>query len=52
MFLTLIGNYFIQKTILGLDVIEVARSDGSFRMTLISEDLDEPRAIAVFPQKG
>lgn len=36
----------------GRDVIEVARLDGSSRLTLIKDNLDEPRAIAVFPRKG
>ncbi|XP_070199995.1 low-density lipoprotein receptor-related protein 4-like isoform X2 [Littorina saxatilis] len=36
----------------GRDVIEVARLDGSSRKTIIDEDLDEPRAVALFPQKG
>ncbi|XP_071941661.1 low-density lipoprotein receptor-related protein 1-like isoform X2 [Antedon mediterranea] len=36
----------------GLDVIEVSKLDGRYRKTLISEDLDEPRAIIVNPMKG
>jgi len=33
-------------------VIEVARGDGTVRMTLIERDLDRPRAVAVYPQRG
>ena len=36
----------------GMDVIEVARLDGKYRRTLITSDLDQPRAISVIPQKG
>ena len=36
----------------GTDVIEVARLNGEHRRTLISQDLDQPRAIALHPQKG
>ncbi|GAB6033184.1 Low-density lipoprotein receptor- protein 4 [Chamberlinius hualienensis] len=36
----------------GRNVIEVARTNGSFRMVIIDRNLDEPRAIAVFPSKG
>ncbi|XP_025087886.1 low-density lipoprotein receptor-related protein 4-like isoform X3 [Pomacea canaliculata] len=36
----------------GRDVIEVARLTGSCRKTIVDKDLDEPRAIAVFPVKG
>lgn len=36
----------------GTDVIEVARVDGKYRRTLITHDLDQPRAIALIPQKG
>ncbi|KAL3196246.1 hypothetical protein MRX96_015548 [Rhipicephalus microplus] len=32
--------------------IEVARADGSSRKLLINLDLDEPRALALFPEKG
>ncbi|XP_076470996.1 low-density lipoprotein receptor-related protein 4-like isoform X2 [Babylonia areolata] len=36
----------------GRDVIEVARLDGTCRKTIIDKGLDEPRAVALFPQKG
>jgi len=36
----------------GRDVIEVSSLDGSNRKSLITEDLDEPRAIALYPLKG
>jgi len=36
----------------GQNVIEVSRDDGSLRMTLVQGDLDQPRAIAVCPQRG
>ena len=36
----------------GRNVIEVSRLDGSSRKTLIEDDLDEPRAVALFPRKG
>ena len=36
----------------GLDRIEVSRLDGSFRKIVISEDLDEPRAITLHPSLG
>ena len=36
----------------GLDHIEVATLDGSMRRVLISDHLDEPRAIALHPSKG
>ena len=36
----------------GLDVIEVARLDGSNRKVIINEDLEDPRAIALLPQLG
>ncbi|GBO17456.1 Low-density lipoprotein receptor-related protein 4 [Araneus ventricosus] len=36
----------------GRKVIEVSRVDGSSRKTLVDLDLDEPRAIIVFPRKG
>ena len=34
------------------DQIEVARLNGSFRHTLIAEDLESPRAIALDPRFG
>lgn len=37
---------------LGKKVIEVARLNGQSRKVLLSENLDEPRSIAVFPKKG
>ena len=36
----------------GTDRIEVSRLNGTSRRVLISEDLDEPRAIALDPVKG
>lgn len=36
----------------GRDVIEVSRLDGTSRKTIVDRDLDEPRAVALFPQKG
>lgn len=36
----------------GRNVIEVSRADGSCRRILVDLDLDEPRAIVVFPRKG
>ena len=36
----------------GTDRIEVARLNGTSRKVLISEDLDEPRAIVVDPVSG
>ena len=36
----------------GRKVLEVARLDGSCRKVIIREDLDEPRALAMFPRKG
>ena len=36
----------------GTDRIEVSRLNGSFRKVVISEYLDEPRAIALDPSKG
>ncbi len=32
--------------------IEVSRLDGSSRKTIIESDLDEPRAIALYPASG
>lgn len=32
--------------------IEVCQYDGSYRRVLVSEGLDQPRGIAVLPQKG
>lgn len=42
---------FMSNFIIILQVIEVARLDGSSRKTLLTK-LTEPRAIAVFPAKG
>ena len=39
-------------TATGTDRIEVSRLNGTSRKVLISEDLDEPRAIAVDPIGG
>lgn len=36
----------------GRNVIEVSRVDGTSRRILADLDLDEPRAIVVFPRKG
>jgi len=36
----------------GTDRIEVARLNGSSRRVLISEDLEEPRAICLDPEAG
>lgn len=36
----------------GLNLIEVARSNGMYRAVVISDGLDQPRAIAVHPVKG
>ena len=36
----------------GTDRIEVSRLNGSSRKVLISENLDEPRAIALDPARG
>lgn len=33
-------------------IIEVARLDGSSRKTIINENLNDPRSLAVFPQRG
>ena len=33
-------------------MIEVAWLDGQYRKTLIKDNLDQPRAIAVHPKKG
>lgn len=36
----------------GRNVLEVARLDGSCRKVIVGTGLDDPRAVAVFPQKG
>ena len=36
----------------GTDRIEVSRLDGSSRKIVISEDLEEPRAITLYPTLG
>lgn len=36
----------------GLNLIEIARLNGLYRSVVISEGLDQPRAIAVHPQRG
>ena len=44
------GNlYFCDK---GTDTIEVSKLNGSFRKVLVSEGLQEPRAIALDPFHG
>ena len=35
-----------------LDQIEVAKIDGRYRRTLISDDIQSPRAIALDPHEG
>ncbi|UYV76343.1 LRP4 [Cordylochernes scorpioides] len=44
------GNLYWTDT--GRDVVEVARLDGSSRKSLVTLDLDEPRALAVLPPRG
>ena len=46
----LANNIYFSDTI--EKVIEVCRLDGSSRKTLIKEDLDDPRAIILYPKKG
>ncbi|NXD02557.1 LRP1B protein, partial [Certhia brachydactyla] len=36
----------------GFNLIEVSRLNGSFRYVVISQGLDQPRSIAVHPEKG
>lgn len=36
----------------GRNVLEVSRLDGNDRKVIIGSGLDEPRAVAVFPQRG
>lgn len=36
----------------GLRTLQVARLDGSCRKTVVGTDLNEPRSVAVFPQRG
>ena len=36
----------------GRNKIEVSRLDGSSRKVIIDTNLDEPRAIVVYPRKG
>lgn len=36
----------------GLNLIEIARLNGMYRSVVISEGLDQPRAITVHPQRG
>jgi len=36
----------------GFNLIEISRLNGAYRSVVISEGLDQPRAIAVHPQKG
>lgn len=45
-------NLYWTDTGHGRNVIEVSRLDGTSRKVLLSERLDEPRAIAVYPEKG
>ena len=44
------GNLYWTDT--GDDTINVARWDGSFKKTLINENLEEPRGIVVDPLEG
>lgn len=46
----LANNIYFSDTI--EKVIEVCRLDGSSRKTLIKEDLDDPRAIILYPKTG
>ncbi|CAG5124313.1 unnamed protein product, partial [Candidula unifasciata] len=43
-------NIYLSDT--GLDKIEVARIDGTYRKTLINENLDEPKALVLDPSSG
>jgi len=36
----------------GAKKIEVSRTDGRFRKTLLTNNLDKPRAIALHPSRG
>ena len=36
----------------GRNVLELSRLDGTCRKVVIADGLDEPRAVAVFPQRG
>lgn len=36
----------------GRKVLEIARLDGTCRKAIITQGLDEPRAVALFPRKG
>lgn len=45
-----IGNLY--WTDHGFNLIEISRLNGAYRSVVISEGLDQPRAIAVHPQKG
>ncbi|XP_065051806.1 prolow-density lipoprotein receptor-related protein 1-like isoform X1 [Rhopilema esculentum] len=44
------GNLYWTDT--GKNVIEVSRLQGDYRKVVISRELDQPRGISVFPQKG
>lgn len=48
--LCLTGNLY--WTDHGFNLIEISRLSGAYRSVVISEGLDQPRAIAVHPQKG
>lgn len=43
-------NFYWTDT--GTDRIEVARLNGTSRKILISENLDEPRALCLDPERG
>lgn len=45
-----IGNLY--WTDHGFNLIEISRLNGAYRSVVISEGLDQPRAIAAHPQKG
>lgn len=49
-FLLHVGNLY--WTDHGFNLIEISRLNGAYRSVVISEGLDQPRAIAVHPQKG
>ena len=49
--LDLVGRN-IYWTDTGADRIEVARMDGSSRRGLVTSNLDDPRAIALYPSEG
>ena len=42
----------VNAAVLGRNVIEVSRLDGSSRKVVVKGSLDEPRAIVLYPKKG